>query len=31
VLRQKEAGLLQPLPIPERPWVLVLMNFEWGF
>jgi hypothetical protein len=31
VLRQKEAGLLQPLPIPERPSVSVSMDLVVGF
>ncbi|KZV51417.1 hypothetical protein F511_20581 [Dorcoceras hygrometricum] len=29
--RLKEAGLLQPLPIPERPWQSVSMDFILGF
>ena len=29
-LTQKEAGLLQPLPIPESLWVSVLMDFITG-
>ena len=27
---KKEAGLLQPFPIPERPWLLVSMDFLSG-
>ena len=30
-LRQREACLLQPLPIPKRPWVSVSMDFIVGF
>jgi hypothetical protein len=30
-LRQREAGLLQPLLIPKKPWVLVSMDFIVGF
>jgi len=26
-LRQQEAGLLQLLPIPDKPWVSILMGF----
>ena len=29
--RKKEAGLLQPLPIPERPWQCLSMAFISGF
>ncbi|KAG6526884.1 hypothetical protein ZIOFF_008971 [Zingiber officinale] len=29
--RKKEAGLLQLLPIPEKPWVSVAMDFISGF
>ena len=29
-LTQKEAGLLQPLPIPESPWIFVSMDFITG-
>ena len=24
---KKEAGLLQPMPVPEKPWVSVSMDF----
>jgi hypothetical protein len=30
-LRQRKAGLLQPLPIPEKPCVAVSMDFIVGF
>ena len=29
--RKKEAGLLQPLPIPNRPWQCLLIDFISGF
>ena len=29
--RKKEAGLLQPLPVPERSWLSVSMDFIFGF
>ena len=29
-LTQKEAGLLQPLPISESPWIFVSMDFITG-
>ena len=28
---KKEAGLLQPLPVPERSWLSVSMDFISGF
>ena len=28
--RKKEAGLLQPLPVTERPWLPVSMDFISG-
>ena len=28
---KKEAGLLQPLPVPKRPWLSVSMDFISGF
>ena len=31
VEKRKEAGLLQPLPIAERPWISVSMDFISGF
>jgi len=30
-LRQQEAGLLQPLSIPDKPWVSILIDFIIGF
>ncbi len=30
VERQKTAGLLKPLPIPEKPWVSLSMDFITG-
>ena len=29
--RRREAGLLQPLPVPEKPWISVSMDFISGF
>ena len=29
--RAKEAGLLQPLPNPKRPWASISMDFIYGF
>ena len=29
--RKKEAGLLQPMRVPERPWLSVSMDFISGF
>ena len=29
--RKKEAGLLQPLSIPKKPWLCVSMDFISGF
>ena len=29
--RKKEAGMMQPLPDPERPWLSVSMDFISGF
>ena len=29
--RKREAGMLQPLPIPKRPWQCVSMDFISGF
>ena len=29
--RKKEAGLLQPLPVPERSWRSVSMDFISGY
>ena len=31
IQRKKEAGLLQPLPIPERPWQCLSIDFISGF
>ena len=31
VERRRAAGLLQPLPVAERPWVSVSMDFITGF
>ena len=28
--RKKEAGLLQPMPVPEKPWVSASMDFLTG-
>jgi hypothetical protein len=29
--QRKEAGLLQPLPVPDKPWASVSMDFIGGF
>ena len=29
--RKNEEGLLQPLPVPERPWLSLTMDFISGF
>ena len=29
--RRQELGLLQPLPIPEKPWISLSMEFILGF